>query len=524
MTIRALCASVVFLIAGSAWGQPFYNAAPDWVSADTDYVTGCALADLDRDGWLDLIVSNGNDMNRERLVVYYNAGNGTLPIFSSWQSADIAYNGHLDVADVNGDGWPDVAVARLGAGSTNGTAARLYLNNQGTLSSTPDWQASEIANAFSCAFGDMNNDGRPDLAVGTGWAYSPQVYARNYVYLNVGGMLSAAASWMSDDTYHYQGVNWVDADGDGWLDLVGIASRTETQLYRNLGGLLETTASWHTADGTNKDGIIAITGDVTGDGLPELITTDNSQLGGSGRFRQYDGLPGGFFTTTATWTYNEGYTSVVALADVNRDGRLDLATGAWWDNIRIFLNTGSGFGAAANWSSSGTVVGEKIVFGDLDEDGRRLPCLSVLYPPPGQHLFQLPHQPIDGVECVAVDGIRLTPAEYTFDHETGWLTVGPAPRAMLFVRYLYTLRPDMVVTSWDPNQGNYVFYHLNTAVGRLGDLDGSGTLTVADWFGWPACWTAPDVPGAAACNAADVDLDDDVDLADFAVFAPRVPA
>ena len=43
-------------------GMPF-NPLPDWESGDVGMrATGGALVDLDRDGWLDLVVSNGNDM------------------------------------------------------------------------------------------------------------------------------------------------------------------------------------------------------------------------------------------------------------------------------------------------------------------------------------------------------------------------------------------------------------------------------------------------------------------------------
>ena len=163
---RLECAAVgLALAAGSVHAQEPFDSNPNWVSTDTQVSTGAALVDLDRDGWLDLVVANGNDISLQHLAVYYNRGDGTLPQTPDWQSDDTAYNGHLDVADVNGDGWPDVAVAVLGRFSTVGHAAKLYLNNQGVLSSTPDWQSDETSHAFGCAFGDVNNDGRPDLAV-----------------------------------------------------------------------------------------------------------------------------------------------------------------------------------------------------------------------------------------------------------------------------------------------------------------------------------------------------------------------
>jgi hypothetical protein len=507
------------LAAAVAAGQTIYHTTPDWVSADTQVSTGAALVDLDGDGWLDLVVSNGNDMAQQRLVVYHNRGDGTFPPTPDWQSAEIRYNGHLDVADVNGDGWPDVAVATLGEFSTTGPIARLYLNHSGTLSSTPDWSANVQGNAFSVAFGDMNNDGRPDLAVGTGWAYDPQHSYPNYVYLNLGGTLAATPSWVSSDTYHYQGVLWVDADDDGWLDLVGVASRTATRMYRNLGGTLETTASWQITDVASQDGIMAVAGDVTGDGAPDLLLADNNQLsGGSGRFRQYNGNVGGVFNTTASWTYAEGYCSAVALADLDSDGRLDLATGAWWDYTRIFFNKGSGFGTAHDWRSSGTSVIEKIVFGDIDKNGLR-PVRTVFSPvPPGRRLFYLPHQPIQEVTAVRADGLPLLPSEYAVSHPHGWLTVGRDAADSLVVEYTASSKLDMAITNWDDTVGNFVYYNQLVV---LGDANCDGHLDFGDINPFVSLLTGtyhdlfPDCDGETFC---DMNGDGRVDFGDINPF------
>lgn len=446
----------------SAHGQAPFESNPDWVSTDTQVSTGAALVDLDRDGWLDLVVANGNDISLQRLVVYYNRGDGTLPQVPDWQSDDTAYNGHLDVADVNGDGWLDVAVAVLGEFSVIDNAVKLYLNNGGTLSSTPDWQSDEIANAFACAFGDVNNDGRPDLAAATGWAYSPPHFFNQYVWINTGGMLASSASWASDDDDHLQGVLWVDANRDGWLDVVGSAAGAETRVYANLGGTLETTASWQTTDGADQDGIMAVAGDVDGDGLEDLIVTDNTQLGGSGRFRQYDGAVAGFFETTYGWSYFDGNGSAVALADVNGDGNLDLATGAWWDQTRVFLNGGSGLPAQPTWSSGPSSVIEKIVFGDVDRSSLRDTTDHISAT--GGSLFRLGRRPIQEVVAVRRDGVDLGPDDYHLDRDDGWITTALPPAVSLEVDYLWSAAPDMAITNWDSTVGNFLYYNRLGAV------------------------------------------------------------
>jgi len=506
MEYRVISVLGVLAACGVA-GAQVYPTTPDWVSSEPRYGTGLALVDLDLDGWVDLVVANGNDMRQERVEVYYNNGDGTFPTTSDWQSADTAYNGHLDVADVNGDGYPDVAVAVLGNGSIFGPAAKLYLNNGGTLSSNPDWISSETMPAFGASFGDMNGDGRPDLAVATGWAYGSPHRFRNVVYLNTGLGLAPSASWQSDDSWDTQGAIWVDADDDGWLDLALAASATRSLVYRNAGGVLETTPSW-TNESTAQDAIMLAVGDVTGDGLRDLIITDNTQLGGSGRFRQYDGLPQGFFTQNYQWSYYEGYGSAVALADVDADGDLDLATGGWWDYTRLFENTGTGFGAAHAWRSNGTTVVEKICFADVDKDG--LTIVSETFTDTTRRLCYLGHQPVQDVLAVVRDGVELLPGQYTFGYQEGWLSVASPPAAELVVTYAYSQRPDMAVANWDPENGEQLYYNRLGPICRA-DFNGDGDVNTLDVLAFLNAWAGGD-------PAADCDGNGVIDTRDVLCF------
>jgi hypothetical protein len=456
-----------------------YPLFPDWISDNPHYSTGAALSDFNLDGWLDLVVADGNDIEQGRVNVYYNDGEGGFPTSASWQSDDLGYNGHLDVADVNGDGWLDVAVSYLGTSSSFGPVARLYLNNEGIFSSEPDWESDLIGNAFGVDFGDMNNDGRPDLAVATGWSYSPQHEYKNLVYLNIDGTLESTASWQSDDTNTYMGAHWVDADDDGWLDLAYIGSFQETYIYRNIDGMLETTASWHTTDSQNQDGIMLTSGDVNFDGIKELFATDNTQLGGSGFFKQYNGISDGFFEKTYSWSYQGGYGSAIALADVNCDNTLDLATGAWWDYTNIFLNDGSGLPASPSWISGGTSVVEKIVFGDVGPDNLEKTFTETFIADEDCKLFYLPHLNIQRINSVKLDGIPLDFSEYTFSRDHGWISVYNYPIESVEVSYNYSRSLDMVISNWDQDKGNYLYYN-QMCTENVPDLQCEGNLRFID--------------------------------------------
>ena len=505
--MRTSSAFVVVVAASAALAQTVYHTSPDWESSQSRYGTGGALVDIDQDGWLDLVVANGNDMRREHLEVFYNQGDGTFPTEADWAASDIAYNGHLDVADVNGDGWPDVAVAELGNGSTLGVAAKVYLNNAGTLSSTPDWVSTEIAPAFGAAFGDVNGDGRPDLAVATGWAYgSPHLY-HNLVYMNIGGALETTASWQSADTFDTQGAIWVDAEGDGDLDLVLAGSGDYSRMYRNVAGTLESTSSW-TNDGPNQDAIMVASGDATGDGVPDLVITDNTQLGGSGRFRLYQGFTGGDFETSYSWSYYDGYGSAVAMADIDRDGDLDLATGAWWDHTRLFYNTGTGYNTSPDWNSAVTSVVEKIIFGDIDNLALR--TATDHFPADGRTLVYLSRQPIQRIVAVRADGVVLSPDQYTFHPVQGWVSVASAPASSLDVEYVYSKSLDMAITNWDSGVGNYVYYNQLPPPCEA-DFNGDGTVNSQDFIAFLNAFTAGD-------PSADFNEDGTVNSQDFIAF------
>ncbi len=499
--------------ASGAVGQPAYNPTPDWTSSDHPVSTGGALVDLDHDGWLDLVVANGNDMAQEHVAVYYNQGDGTYPSWPDWQSIDNAYNGHLDVADVNGDGWLDIAVAHLGNSQTVAPIAKVYFNNAGTLSSLPDWEANIIGNAFGVAFGDMNGDGRPDLAVATGWAYGAPNEDANVVYVNTGGTLGASPRWVSDDTSDCQGAAWMDADGDGWLDLAYAASNTVSRVYRNLGGMLETTASWQLTDIIEQDAIMVTAGDVTGDGVLDLLVADNNQIGGSGRFRQYDGQSGGLFETTASWSYYEGYCSAVALADIDADGDLDLATGGWWKPVRLFYNDGGALPATYTWATSRTSVIEKISFGDIDKNGLR-PAREVFAADGDRRLFYLAHQPIQEITAVVVDGQTLGPADYTCSFDLGWVALGRDVTAELEVAYTVSSKLDMSITNWDNSKGNYVYYNQLVV---MGDANCDGRVDFDDIDPFVALLSGgyeelfPDCDGQTFCDMdgnGQIDFDD----------------
>ena len=454
---------ILFLIASSQiYSQVPFNQNPDWISTDVGSVsTGGAFADIDQDGWLDFVVANGNDISRQKLVVYYNTGTGTYPTIPDWQSADIDYHGHLDVGDVNADGWPDVAVSvYIGPTGFNSPGkVKLYLNNSGTLSSNPDWISGDEVYTFSCAFGDADGDGDLDLAVAGGESYqnNPE---QPRIYYNIGGMLESLPSWKAAASQYSYDVNWADFDDDGDLDVVFAGESYPNRIFENFGDSISVTPSWQSTDASQYANSLFV-GDVNNDEFLDLAISDNNQLGGQGRFKIYLNNNGSL-NTTPFWTSSfSGYGSGINLADIDDDDDLDLITGVWFDTVRVYLNNIGNFNNTPDYKSSTNSVVEVIVCGDVDKDA--IQNIQQSFTSDGLiKLFYLPRTPLQELKRVIVDSDTLQFDEYCYDLENGWVMLSAQPDSgiSVTVETAVSWDIDMGITNWDQNKGNYLF--LNT--------------------------------------------------------------
>ncbi len=422
-------------------GWPPYPGEPAWESSDSGYGTGGAWADIDGDGALDLVISYGNDMEPGPLAVHY-AVSGALSERADWTSAGEAYHGHLAVGDVDSDGWVDVVttlfIGPVGFDQPGGLA--LYLNQGGSLPDDPSWQSAEAFYCFSVALGDIDNDGDLDLAAATGEPYyhDPEP---DLLFLNQGGWFDEAPAWRSEDHSHSMDVAFLDADADGALDLVFARQDTPHALYLNqgsgLGASLPSTLPGWEAEGTSFEGNTVDFGDVDGDGWLDLAISDNLQLGGPGTVSLYRGPD-----LERVWESADepAYQSALGLTDLDADGDLDLAAGAWWGGLRLYRNQ-DGLEATPSFvSDSDLPVMEVFAFHDLD--GAAASDLTVRGPGP---LLALPRP------C------QLLSSSVPGAVGDGWFSAPTDEEIELVCRV--SAEPDLLITDWNRGRGNTLYPH-----------------------------------------------------------------
>ena len=370
----------------------------------TGHAGGAIMEDFDGDGLLDIMVTSSGPLDQMHL--FHNNGDGTFKDVTAGAGL-IGETGGLNLVetDYNNDGHPDVLVLR---GSWWGKYGRypmslLRNNGDGTFDDVTEEAGLMLPHPTqTAAWADFDNDGWLDLFVGE--ESSPEEPNPSQLYHNNhdGTFTEMAAPMGLAQMGFVKGVAWGDFNNDGRPDLYISELNGHNRLFRNDGPATPGNSSgafWKFTDVTESAGVATQTHsfatwffDYDNDGWPDIFSAGYSTVLAQdvGAFemgkpykaatpRLYHNNHDGTFTDVTKDVHLDRaiLTMGANFGDLDNDGFLDIYLGTGDSSYqallpnRMFRNaegkkfldvtTSGGFGHLQK--------GHAIAFGDLENTG-----------------------------------------------------------------------------------------------------------------------------------------------------------
>ncbi len=288
----------------------------------------------------------------------------------------------IAIGDLDGDGKPDLAVVTQ---LTNTISVYRNTSNSGSIqpgSFAPPVTVASGDQWSSIAIGDLDGDGKPDLAAASPNSFGVSVYRNTSI---VGGIAFAPKVDFSTGTEPLS-VAIGDLDGDGKPDLALVSyNYSIVSIFRNTSSIGSITVGSFAPSVDFATGVgptmVAI-GDLDGDGKSDLAvaTTGSSTVSLFRNTSSSGSITAGSFAPKVDFVTG-GAPSEIAIGDLDGDGKSDLAVANVGSNtVSLFRNTSSSgsitAGSFAPKVDFATGVGpESVAIGDLDGDGK--PDLAV---------------------------------------------------------------------------------------------------------------------------------------------------
>ena len=195
----------------------------------------CAMADIDNDGDLDLIITGADaQLNNRKTTLYSNDGLGNFTEIIGTGLSNWSEGGKIAFADVDGDTDQDLLIT--GRDGSANYYVHFYLND-GSGNFTPDTtQPFEPSIGGNLEFADIDNDGDLDLFM-TGRDNNNLIFSKLYQNDGTGGFSEVTSSLFLSEGGSASA--FFDMDNDNDLDLIlagkNNSNQKKTTLYENDG-------------------------------------------------------------------------------------------------------------------------------------------------------------------------------------------------------------------------------------------------------------------------------------------------
>jgi 6-phosphogluconolactonase (cycloisomerase 2 family) len=222
---------------------------------------GVALRDLNDDGKADLVITNSGT-NTFSVFLNTSSGVGVISLATNVDYSPGAQPTGIDIADIDGDGKPDVVIANYSAASVS---VLRNTTSSGTLSFAAKVDLTTGSNPNSVVLADFDKDGKTDIATANYGSNSMSVLQNT----SVAGSISFASKVDYSSGSNPFKISAADLNGDGWVDLiVSNVFDANVSVFRNSSGTFAAAVNY--AVGSQPRGLVIA--DVDSDGKPDIST------------------------------------------------------------------------------------------------------------------------------------------------------------------------------------------------------------------------------------------------------------